>query len=100
MKKIILIVSLSIFFHSNINAQHFKKDGTPDRRYTENKSQSINQNNNNYSIEHVDTYQKKDGTIIIEHNRTKKNNTDIDNWSTKPNINPETEKKGTKKPKK
>lgn len=70
-------------------------------RYKENKSQTQYQptTNTNPSTEHVDTYQKKNGTVVDEHNRTTKNNTDFDNWSTKPNVNPETGKKGTKNPK-
>ena len=40
---------------------------------------------------------KKNNTEVMEHNRTAPNNTDKDNWSTKPNVNPETGKKGNKK---
>ena len=89
-----------IFFGiTGLQAQHLKKDGTPDKRYSENKTQNQTQTYTNPNIEHVDTYQKKDGTIVEEHNRTEKNNTDKDNSSTKPNTNPETGKKGTKNPK-
>lgn len=49
---------------------------------------------------HVKSHVKKDGTYVPAHNRTTKNKTEKDNWSSKPNYNPETGKKGTKKPKK
>lgn len=93
---LILTATVSLCAHT-----HTKKDGTPDMRYKENKSQTHYQSPSytNPNTEHVDTYQKKNGTVVQEHNRTTKNNTDMDNWSTKPNVNPETGKKGTKKPK-
>lgn len=49
---------------------------------------------------HVRSYTKKNGTHVQSHNRTKKNKTERDNWSSKPNYNPETGRKGTKRPKK
>jgi hypothetical protein len=48
---------------------------------------------------HVKGYTKKNGTRVAAHDRTKANRTSSDNWSTKGNVNPETGKKGTKKPK-
>lgn len=51
------------------------------------------------SDEKVKTYRKKSGTIVYSHKRTNKDNTDRNNYSTKPNYNPYTGKKGTKKPK-
>ncbi len=99
MKKLILIIALFFFGITNIKAQHTKKDGTPDKRYSENKTQTPSSGYTNPNTTHVDTYQKKDGTIVPEHNRTTQNNTDLDNWSTKGNTNPETGKKGTKNPK-
>lgn len=101
MKHLFILIFLFIIQFS-LSAQHLKKDGTPDMRFKENKSSSSTYyptTTTNTSTTHVDTYQKKDGTIVQEHNRTSQNNTDKDNWSTDPNINPETGKKGYKKPK-
>lgn len=52
------------------------------------------------SQESVKGYVKKNGTYIQPHKRSDKNNTQKDNWSSKPNYNPYTGKKGTKTPKK
>lgn len=49
---------------------------------------------------HVKSYTKKNGTHVVAHDRTSKNSTQKDNWSTKGNTNPETGKKGYKKAKK
>ena len=49
---------------------------------------------------HVNTYQKKNMTVVQAHDRTAPNKTQKDNWESKPNVNPETGKKGTKTPKK
>lgn len=46
--------------------------------------------------EHVDAYTKKDGTVVKAHDRTTKDDTKDNNWSTKGNVNPETGKPGTK----
>lgn len=102
MKKLTLIIAAMFLTVVSLKSQTYtKKDGLPDMRYKENKSQIQYQSPSytNPQTEHVNTYQKKNGTIVQEHNRTTKNNTDLDNWSTKPNVNPETGKKGTKNPK-
>jgi len=41
-------------------------------------------------------YLKRDGTYIKPHYRSNTNSNFYDNWSTKPNINPYTGKRGTK----
>lgn len=41
---------------------------------------------------------RKDGTVIAPYERTKPNKTKDDNYSTVGNVNPNTGKKGTKKP--
>lgn len=46
--------------------------------------------------EHVGGYTKKDGTIVKGHDRSTKDGTKDNNWSTKGNTNPETGKPGTK----
>jgi hypothetical protein len=46
----------------------------------------------------VHGYTKKDGTYVAPHHRTSPNNTQRDNWTSKPNQNPYTGKDGTKEP--
>lgn len=100
MKKSILILAIVICFcNSLISQTHTKKDGSPDMRYKENKEHYQAPSQTNPEKVHVETYQKKNGTVVEEHDRTAPNNTNKDNWSTKPNVNPETGKKGTKEPK-
>jgi hypothetical protein len=41
-------------------------------------------------------YVKKDGTYVAPHKKTNANGTQTDNWSSKPNMNPYTGKKGFK----
>ena len=43
-------------------------------------------------------YTKRDGTRVESHRRTAPNKTERDNWSSKPNTNPDTGKRGTKTP--
>jgi hypothetical protein len=43
----------------------------------------------------VEGYYRKNGTYVEGHYRTRPNNTNSDNFSTKPNLNPYTGKKGT-----
>ena len=100
MKKQILLLAIVFFGLNNLKAQHTKKDGSPDMRYSENKTpKNTNSNSNtNSNTIHIDSYQKGNGTSVKEHDRTAPNNTNHDNWSTSPNVNPQTGKKGTKKP--
>lgn len=43
---------------------------------------------------------RKDGTYVQPYRATNKNETQRDNWSSKPNVNPYTGKPGTKDPQK
>src|SRR6187397_1180786 len=52
-----LIIAFFIVFPNILFAQHLKKDGTPDRRYKENKSYSAPSNYSSSS-----SHLKKDGT--------------------------------------
>lgn len=47
---------------------------------------------------HVKGYVKKDGTYVAPHERTAPNDTKMDNYSTKGNVNPYTGKEGTADP--
>ncbi len=53
-----------------------------------------------HAQESVRGYKKKNGTYVTPHKRSNKDKTDRNNWDTKPNYNPYTGKKGTKKAKK
>jgi hypothetical protein len=46
--------------------------------------------------EHVSGYTRKNGTHVATHDRSTKDSTKRNNWSTKGNVNPETGKAGTK----
>lgn len=48
------------------------------------------------AAERVNGYIKKDGTYVAPHYRTQANGTVLDNYSTKPNVNPYTGKQGAK----
>lgn len=47
---------------------------------------------------HVRGYTTKRGTYVMPSMRTSPNRTRTDNWSSRPNINPYTGRKGTKNP--
>ena len=53
-------------------------------------------NKGNPSTTTVHGYTKKDGTYVAPYQRTAPNETQRDNWSSKPNVNPYTGKEGTK----
>lgn len=46
--------------------------------------------------EHVSGYTTKRGTHVAGYDRSTRDNTKTNNWSTKGNVNPETGKRGTK----
>jgi endonuclease YncB( thermonuclease family) len=48
--------------------------------------------------QYVNGYTRKDGTYVRGYNRTTRNSTTLDNYSTKGNVNPFTGKRGTKRP--
>ena len=50
------------------------------------------------STVHVSGHVTKTGTYVAPSYRTAPNRTKIDNWSSKPNVNPYTGKSGTKDP--
>jgi hypothetical protein len=81
-KLIVLIISLCCVFP--VIAKQSSSGGY--------KSNGSSKSNN------VRGYTKKDGTYVAPHNRTNPNNTQRDNWTSKPNQNPYTGKDGTKEP--
>lgn len=46
----------------------------------------------------VDGHVRRDGVYVPPHQRTSPNSTINDNWSTKPNVNPNTGRAGTREP--
>lgn len=46
----------------------------------------------------VKAHTTKDGTYVPAHTRSAPNSTKVDNWSSKPNVNPYTGKEGTVDP--
>ena len=52
------------------------------------------------SSHRVRTYTRKNGTTVQAHRQTNPDKTQRNNWSSKPNVNPYTGKRGTKTPKK
>lgn len=54
--------------------------------------------NSNSSSHHVRGHVKKNGTYVQPHRATNRNQTQRDNWSSKPNVNPYNGKQGTKEP--
>lgn len=46
----------------------------------------------------VDGHIRRDGTYVPSHQRTAPNSTINDNWTTKPNVNPNTGRAGTREP--
>lgn len=47
---------------------------------------------------HVDGYFRRDGTYVPPHTRTAPNSSRTDNWSSEPNVNPNTGERGTVDP--
>ena len=83
MKKIIVLL-LSI----SLAAPAFAKKSSSEGYKSHGSSKTTN----------VHGYTKKNGSYVAPHKRTNPNNTQRDNWTSKPNQNPYTGKDGTKEP--
>jgi len=97
MKKSILTAGILMIIGFTANAQHYKKDGTPDMRYKENKEtyqNNFNNNSNNYysapketptnydnggQIRIQDGYYKSNGTYVAPHVKTTPDNSIYNN---------------------
>ena len=84
MGKLLLAVTL-VGFAFAASAQHFKPYKAP-------KASSYG------APVHHNGYVKKDGTYVAPHYQTAPDSTKVNNWSSKPNVNPYTGKEGTKDP--
>ena len=108
---LLAIVLVAISFISQ--AQHYRKDGMPDMRFSENKSaysssysmpmtSSLPSNNSFPSamslseVRYQSGYSRNDGTIVQSHFKTESNNTNWDNFSTKGNTNSFTGEAGSR----
>ena len=84
MKRVLLTVALASFACATA-AQHFKPYKAPKL--------------SSYSAPvHVSGYTKRDGTYVQPHYQTAPDSTKVNNWSSKPNVNPYTGQEGTKDP--
>lgn len=97
MKNYIFLIIVSALSFSSVNAQ-YKKNGQPDMRYSANKGTSgYNYSTPSYSNSgYQNSYIKKNGTYVEGSYHTRKNKTNIDNYSTQGNYNTFTGKKGSK----
>lgn len=97
MGKTFFLTAMLMFLMSSIYAQHLKKDGTPDRRYKENKTNyNSTPGSTNTDVRYQNGYNKSNGTYVEPHYKTENNNTNTDNYSSKDNTNPYTSKEGSK----
>lgn len=92
---------------STLTFAQLKKDGTPDMRYKANQQMygntnyynttpSYNYSTTNTNIRYQNGYYKSNGTYVEGHYKTNINNTNWDNFSTRPNNNPYTGSSGTR----
>lgn len=103
MKTKIIISCIVLFLFAFLSyGQHLKKDGTHDMRYKENKqtyvtpAASASTSSTNTNVQLQNGYVKTDRTVVQPHFKTKVNETNTDNFSTKENVNPFTGKSGTR----
>lgn len=87
MKKLLLAVALACFACA-ASAQHYKPYKLPKAPKVSSYGAPV----------HHSGYVKKDGTYVQPHYQTAPNGTKVDNWSSKPNVNPFTGKEGSKDP--
>jgi len=87
---LIALVLLACAFVAQAKGYHYSAPRAPTYHYTAPKLYT--------SPTHVNGYMKRDGTYVMPYMRTAPNATKLDNWSSKPNVNPYTGKPGTKDP--
>src|SRR5574344_1569092 len=91
MKKIILSGAiLAMSFISNVNAQSFESSNRLVGSFNSSQTTSSTFNNVNTSTRYQNGYTRKDGTYVTGHMKTTSNVTNLDNYSTRPNVNPYT----------
>jgi hypothetical protein len=102
MKNIIVALVIGVVLSTDVHAQ-FKKDGTLDMRFSQNKqiySNPYPSTNTIYStnsnVRYQNGYIKNNGTFVDPHYKTDNNNSNWDNFSTKENYNPYTGNSGSR----
>jgi hypothetical protein len=100
MKKQTLVFLLISLISLNVSAQ-FKKDGTPDMRYSSNRSVygAYGSSSSSYPTNTDVRYQSgysRGNTYVDPHYKTQSNNTNWDNYSTNGNYNPYTGSTGSR----
>lgn len=94
MKPLLTIVALALFAcagTAQAKGYHYHAPKAP-KHYAPKPTMPHN------STVRVRGYIKRDGTYVTPHYQTAPNATRLDNWSSKPNVNPYTGKPGTKDP--
>jgi hypothetical protein len=102
MKNLAPLLILLLGFTLISNAQ-YKKDGTPDMRYSSNKALYGNYSSsqssyygNNSDVRYQSGYIRDNGLYVQPHYKTNSNSTNADNFSTRGNSNPYTNQSGTR----
>ena len=97
MKKIILSGAiLAMSFISNVNAQSFESSNRQVGSFNSSQTTSSTFNNVNTSTRYQNGYTRKDGTFVTGHMKTTSNGTNLDNYSTRSNVNPYTGTTGSR----
>ncbi|MEK7718160.1 MAG: hypothetical protein AAB347_00895 [Bacteroidota bacterium] len=95
----ILSVLLLVAIAFVSQAQHYRSNGMPDMRYSENRSaygSSYTTTTTLPAVRYQSGYQRTDGTVVSSHYKTESNNTNWDNFSTRGNSNPYTGESGSR----
>ena len=100
MKKTIFLSVLFWGMTFVLSAQ-YKKDGTPDMRYSSNRSLYGNSYSSsgygtNSESRYQNGYSRSNGTYVESHYKTRSNSSNVDNYSTRDNYNPYTGQTGSR----
>lgn len=97
MRKALVPVVILLFLAGGIFANGSSESKSTDSSSRSSRSKSSKKATSNDTK--VAGYDKKNGKHVNSYHRSRANDTESDNYSTKGNVNPYTGKKGTKKPK-
>src|SRR5947207_571971 len=98
MKRLLFLLILFSLISITSYAQRGGSRGGRGHSGSSSRSSSSRSSGSGGGVVHVRGYTRKDGTYVAPHDRTAPNDTKLDNWSTKGNVNPETGEPGTKDP--
>lgn len=88
MNKIYILIFIFIFLFFNLDEAFARRS----------KTNNLYGTGSNIFSTGVNGHFKSNGTYVKSHRRSRKNNTEFDNWSTRGNYNLFTGKRGTKSP--